>query len=103
MPYGTNSISDTLAVQNNQTVATFGEDRAFQAITDYYAAHDAIMREQLSELVETTADRLRKSGALATMAMSEVDEFGRVDAQKVTAGENLGFPLRMYATALQWT
>lgn len=103
MAYGTLSLHDTLAVANNATVAAFGEDKAFQAISDYLAAHNEIMREQMSTLVEITTDRQRKAGGNSTMQMEDVDEFGRVDAQKVGAGENLGFPLRMYAIALQWT
>jgi len=37
------------------------------------------------------------------MSMDEIDEFGTPDAQKVAAGSNVGFPLRKYGGALQWT
>ena len=103
MPYGTHSVTDLLTV-TNQSVAAFGEDKTFERISDYLAAHNQIMLEQMSMLVgEATSDRQRRVGGLATMQMAEVDEYGRVDAQKIGTGATVGFPLRMYAISLQWT
>lgn len=100
--YGTNTTLDTLAA-SQQTVAQFGEDRAFDAIAAAFAAHNAIMRDMLGDLVQQTTDRLLRYGGQDDMTMGELDQFGTPDAQKVTAGVSLGLPLRHYGRALQWT
>lgn len=103
MAYGTLSVADLLATSRNQTVAQVGEDRVWESIESYLAAHNAILNEQLADLVERTTERLAGVGGVADMSMEELDEFGRADAQKVTAGALLGFPLRLYGVAVQWT
>lgn len=105
MPYGTLSTADTLGslAVSTLTIAQIGEDEAFAAITAALDAHNAQVREMMDLLVETTTDRLRRYGGPATVTMDEIDEYGTPDAQKVTAGLNVGFPLRLYGTALQWT
>jgi hypothetical protein len=80
-----------------------GEDRTFEAISNYLAAHNAIMDDMLSTFVERTTERIVGVGGQDGMTMQELDEFGNADAQKVTAGDTLGFPLRLYGIALQWT
>ncbi|MDQ3540408.1 MAG: hypothetical protein M3440_06940 [Chloroflexota bacterium] len=102
MVYGTHSVLDALAA-SQQTIAAFGEDNAFTAIDVALAAHNAIQADLVDGLVERTTDKLRRYGGLAEMTMDELDEFGRADAQKITAGSNVGFPLRLYGASLQWT
>lgn len=101
MAFGTLSISDLLAARST-SVADFGEDRTFDAIDALLAAHNVITSEMLSELVDTTTDRQRRVGGIDTMRMERVDELGRVDAQKVSTADTVGFPLDLYAIALQW-
>lgn len=102
MTYGTFSVLDTLAA-SQQTVAQFGEDNAFSAVDAALAAHNRIQQELLGAFVETTSDRLRRYGGVDAMSMDEIDEFGTPDVQKITAGSNVGFPLRKFSIALQWT
>ena len=102
MAYGTLSVLDHLNA-SQQTVAEFGEDQAFDAIQRSLDAHNAITAEVLMDLVEFTSDNLRRYGTVSTMEMEEVDEFGAVDVQKMTAGANVGFPLRKSQIAIQWT
>ena len=103
MGYGTLQISDLLAA-TQPTIIQFGEDRVFDAIDAALAVHNALMADKLDSLVdETTIDRLRRYGGTDQMEMEETDELNRVDAQKVTAGQNIGFPLRNASIALQWT
>lgn len=102
MAYGTHSVLDTLA-SSQQTIAQFGEDNAFAAIEVALAAHNVIQRDLVDGLVEFTTDRLRRYGGNSDMELTEVDEYGRVDAQKISAGSNVGFPLRLYQGSLQWT
>lgn len=101
--YGTLSVVDTLASLSNTTVAAFGEDRAFAEIEAALAAHNRITAEMLGDLVERTTDRQRRYGSTDAMNMDELDEYGRADAQKIAAGATVGFPLRLYGLALQWT
>lgn len=101
--YGTFVTLDTLATLNNTTVAQLGEDNAFAALNAALVAHNTIMRDLMDTLVDTTTDRLRRYGGPANMAMDEIDEMGTPDAQKVAAGSNVGFPLRLYGGSLQWT
>jgi hypothetical protein len=101
--YGTFTTLDTLAAGTTQTVVAFGEDRAFDAIEAAANVHNAQMNELLAGFVERSTDRLRRYGGAASMAMDELDQFGTPDAQKVTAGSNVAFPLKRYGLAVQWT
>jgi hypothetical protein len=104
MPYGTLSVADLLkTVRVGASVWEVGEDRTWAAISAYLAAHNEILNNQLMGFVETTQDRIVGNGGNSLMTMQELDEFGRADAQKVTAGATLGFPLRLFGIALQWT
>lgn len=102
MAFGTLNTLDTLAA-SQQSIAAFGEDNAFTAIQAALDAHNNIMQDAMGALVETTTDRLRRYGGADNMSMDEVDEFGRGDAQKITAGANVGFPLRLFDVSVQWT
>lgn len=102
MAYGTLVTLDTLA-SSQQTVAELGEDNVWAGIEADFQAHNEIMNEMLGELVERSSDRLRRFGGNAAMTMDEVDEIGTADAEKITAGVNVGFPLKKYARSLQWT
>jgi hypothetical protein len=103
MAYGTHSTLDTLAGIRNTTVAQYGEDRVWEGIAASLAAHNRIQAELAGELIERTTDRLRNFGGSDDMTMEEIDQFGRPDAQKITAGVDVGFPLRLYGGSLQWT
>lgn len=100
--YGTLSISD-LQAATNQSVAEFGESDAFGALQANLDAYNAIVREMVAEIAEPTTDRLRRYGGVSRMEMIPADEFGRANAQKVTAGQNIGFPMDNYQVAVQWT
>ena len=103
MAFGTLTRFDTLATAYNTTVAQFGEDLAWQAIQDALDAHNQQLNEALSQFVESSTDRLRRYGGPDSMAMEELDEFGTPDAQKISAGVTVAFPLRFYGIGLQWS
>jgi len=102
MAFGTLSTLDTLAA-SQQSIAAYGEDNAFEGIELARQAHNAIVQEMISGFIETTTDRQRRYGGNDDMAMDEVDEFGRGDAQKITAGVTVGFPMRLFDVSVQWT
>lgn len=103
MPFGTLTTLDSLGASATQTVAGFGEDRVFDAITAHLRIHNGIMTEMLAGKAERSSDRLRRYGGVDTMVMEDADQFGVARAQKVTAGSNVGFPLRLKTAGLQWT
>lgn len=104
MPYGTLSVPDLLATARaGASIMEVGEDKTWDTISAYLDAHNALLTQQLLGFVESTTERIAGIGGVDTMVMDELDEFGRSDAQKVTAGAILGFPLRMYGVAIQWT
>lgn len=103
MVYGTLSVLDTLAASSTTTIVQFGEDRAWDAVSVALEAHNRIMNEMIGDLAEPTADRLRRTGGDSTMTAQELDEYGVPAPQKISAGANVGFPLRRQGNALQWT
>ncbi|HMF59213.1 MAG TPA: hypothetical protein VK595_02505 [Vicinamibacterales bacterium] len=103
MPYGTLTTLDTLA-STFQTVAEFGEDRLWeQSIQPTLDAHNGIMNDMFDDFCERTTDKQRRYGTTDQMTMTDTDEFGRPDAQKVAPGAIAGFPLRSYQGTIQWT
>jgi hypothetical protein len=102
MAYGTLGILDTLAA-NRTFIANYGEDNAYRAIQEYLDAHNAIVEMMLTDLAESTTDRLRRYGGVDSMTMIEGDEWSTPDVQKVLPGVNVGFPLRLFQVGLQWT
>lgn len=103
MAFGTLTIADLQATQLNTTVAKVGLDTTFQAVSNTLDAHNRIMEELTADLVDKTTDRLRRYGGPDTMTMEDGDEFTVPHAQKIAAGSNVGFPLRMALGGLQWT
>src|SRR6266702_734174 len=105
MPYGTLTTLDTLASLRaaSGNVAEIGEDVAFASIEAALQAHNQLLQESLTGFVDQTTDRLRRYGGPDTMTMEELDEFGTPSTQKISAGATLGFPLKFFGGALQWT
>jgi hypothetical protein len=100
--YGTSSVLDTLAA-NFQTVAQIGEDTVWDQLSLALAAHNRIVNSLLADFCQPTTDRLRRYGVAAQMQMDELDEHATPDAQKIPGGVVVGFPLKKYGSALQWT
>src|SRR5687768_10568276 len=102
MAYGTLSTLDTLS-SIRQTVIEYGEDNAWGAVEAALRAHNAQVQEMLGTLVERTTDVRRGYGTADAKTMDELDQWGLPDAQKITAGAAIDFPLRRYGNSLQWT
>lgn len=103
MAFGTTFTLDGVA-QQNTTVAEIGEDAIWANLDAYFAAHNLLFNQALAMVAETTTDRMRRYGATADMVAQELGEFGQPSAQKLApTGYNVGFPLRRYGYALQWT
>lgn len=102
MAYGTLSTLDSLAAVR-QSVAEFGEDRAWDSISVALEARNRQVAEMQSALMERTADVQRAYGTGDVKSMEELDQWGQPSAQKISAGVTVGFPLRRYGNSLQWT
>lgn len=100
--FGTLSSLDSLAAVR-QSVAQFGEDMAWASIGAALEAYNRQIDGMTADLMERTTDVQRAYGTMDTKNMQELDQWGSPDAQKVTAGVTVGFPLRRYGDALQWT
>jgi hypothetical protein len=101
--YGTLSTLDTLKATRNTTVAQYGEDKAYAAVVALLSAHNDIMNEMVQSLCEFTSDQLNSYGGAANGSMTEADEFGAPDVQKVSQGVDVGFPLRLFQYGIGWT
>lgn len=100
MAYGTLTVGDLLANQN--TIAQIGEDRVWESIETALAVHNGFVQEGLRDLVTMTTDNLKRFGGPDAMTMEKIDEMGSPNAQKVTAGTNIGIPLYLNGIAVQW-
>lgn len=103
MPHGSLMLSDLQATQLNSTVAEFGLDNTFEAVGNQLTAHNRIVEEMISDLVEPTTFEMDRLGGVDTMTMEDADELTVPRAQKITAGANLGYPLLSTVIAVQWS
>jgi hypothetical protein len=105
MPYGTSSLSDLLAT-TTQSIAQGGpgyERAIWEVFERSREAHNRMMNAVIDAFTFRTTERLIGVGGVQAMQMDDIDEYGSPHAQKVAPGENMGFPLRLYGMALQWT
>jgi hypothetical protein len=101
--FGTHGVDDLLRT-SSLSVIDYGEDRTWQGIMLLLEAHNALFQDKYGLFVDgPTTDRRRRYGGAVAMTFGEVDEYGTADAQKVTAGSNVDFPLKRYERGLQWT
>lgn len=105
MAFGTIFTLDSMAQANaSVTVAELGENAIWANLDGYFAAHNDLFNQALEQVAERTTDRLRRYGGTTDMVVQELDEFGQPSAQKMAvSGYNVGFPLRRYGAAMQWT
>jgi hypothetical protein len=100
--FGTNTLHDLL-LETNQTVSDYGERAIWDVFEAALEAHNAQMEDVIGEFVQFTTNKLIGVGGQDSMTMGLLDEIGVPLAQKVGAGDNLGFPLNLRGRSLQWT
>ncbi len=100
--FGTLSSLDSLQAIR-QSVADYGEDRAWDSISIAMDAWNRQAEDMSGELWERGTEQQRAYGTLDTKQMQEMDQWGTPEVQKVTAGVTVGFPLRRYGDAIGWT
>jgi len=103
MAFGTLFTLDSVA-QTTTTIGEVGEEKIWKNLDGYFAAHNLLFNQALALVAERTTERLRRYGGTADVIAQELGEFGQPSAQKLSpTGYNIGFPLRRYGYALQWT
>jgi hypothetical protein len=100
--YGTLQIADLLRA-NNTSIIDFGLMDVYAAVRAYQAAYNALVAEQLGTFVQRTTERITGSAGPATLQAIPTDEVGVPDTQKVSGPTQMGWPLRKWDVALQWT
>lgn len=101
--YGTLTLDDILT-HRFPTVLDIGEQNLYEIFNNDLRFHRQLLNENMQEFVEITQDRQRGWGGTASIDMDVMDEMGTPDAQKMELPRiTLGFPLRRYGIALQWT
>lgn len=104
MAFGTQFSLDVNAELHKTTVQEFGEDQLWDNLDAFWEAHNTLFAMVADQIGERTTDRERVYGGTAEVDTQELDEFGQPSAQKMAIpGYNVGFPLRRYGNALQWT
>jgi hypothetical protein len=103
MSYGILTSADTQRTLNNTNVVEFGEINLWEQLDRLRQAKTMIEREMVGDMVEFSPDRQRRYGDIASMEMDEVDEGGRAETQKISAGSNVAFPLRLFQVSVGWT
>lgn len=100
--FGTLTSFDTLK-SSNQTIAQFGEDRAWDGIASLLNIFNLQRNEIIKDMVDTTTSRLRRYGGAPRMRLQRTDEFGTPNVQKGKLPAPIGFPLEKYEIAVQYT
>lgn len=101
--YGTLTLDDILE-RRFPTVTDIGEQNLYETFARDLQYHNELLNENMTQFVEITEDRQRGWGGNASIDMDVLDEMGTPDAQKIELPRTtLGFPLRRYGIALQWT
>lgn len=101
---GTYDVSQLLDTRFDSVSAIeFGMDSLAEIVQRDVDAHNAVVRDMITDLAEPTVDRLRTYGTGTSGEMIEVDEFGRSETQVSAPGSNVAFPLRLFQYGIGWT
>lgn len=102
MGFGTNSVFADLAAFP-YPVNQFGLNEAFDAIEELWTAQNNQIREQRAEFVDTTTLQFMIMSAPDSETTQELSEYGTPNPQKITPGQQIGFPLRKFGRSWQAT
>jgi hypothetical protein len=101
--YGTLSIFDTIGGRRaaaNDYIGLYNPDTLYQQLQIFLDAHNRLMDEMLTDLVDPTTERFITWGSNDETTMMEGDEFSRPEVQKVTVSPTMmGFPLKLRQVA----
>lgn len=99
--FGTLSVLEDLADVNDPISGN--ETEVARRFAEALDIHNRLFDDMAGDLATTvTVPQMAFTGA-DTAIVQELDEWGRADASKATTSGNLGFPLRLYGSTVQWT
>jgi hypothetical protein len=99
--FGTLSVLEDLADVNDPLSGN--EAEIARRFAEALEIHNRLFDDMAGDLATTvTTHQLPFVGA-DTAIVQELDEWGRADASKGSTSGNLGFPLRLYGSTVQWT
>lgn len=104
--YGSLSIVDTLRSITGATIIEYGIDNLYANMTKLLDAHNLMTADILGTFASRTKDKQRRYGgsALGVGGFQELSETGIPRPQKTAVtGVDVGFPLRRFGRATQWT
>lgn len=103
MAFGTIFTLDA-AAEANPRAADIGEDELWKNLEGYFAAHNLLFNQAAEQVGMRTVEREGVFGGTADAEIQELDEFGQPSAQNIAIETyNVGWPLRRFGGAIQWT
>lgn len=103
MPFGTLMVGDLIR-SSNQNILDFGQGDLYDYLTKVLLpTYEQQLAEELDLFSAPTTERIFGYGGASGVQMVETDESGRADVSKPTFGSNIGIPMRLYQTGVQWT
>lgn len=100
--FGTLSVLEDLASWTSESVIS-NEDFVARRITEALAVHNALFEDMASDYATFTSLPMLPYGGADAAIVQELDEWGAADASKPGEFGNLGLPLRLYGSTIQWT
>ena len=99
--FGTLSVLEDLADVNDPVAGN--EEMIARRFNEALAIHNRLFDDMTGDLVTVVTQPQMPYVGADTAIMQELDEWGRADASKAATSGNLGFPLRIYGSSVQWT
>jgi hypothetical protein len=99
--FGTLSVLEDLADINDPVSGN--ETEVARRFAEALTIHNELYADMVGDLATVVTKPQMPYVASDTATMQELDEWGRADASKASTAGNLGFPLRIYGSAIQWT
>lgn len=108
MSFGTNLTFDALAQLEHTLVRDLNEQQVYAAIQQQLDVHNSLLADVAGMFADLKTEnnkefRTAVYGGNRVLFLEKVDEVGATDAQKVTAGQTVDFPLETRQAAIQWS
>lgn len=100
--FGTLSVLEDLASWTNESVIN-NEEEVARRFGEALAVHNALFEDMASDYATFTSAPMLPYGGSDAAIVQELDEWGAADASKSGDFGNLGLPLRIYGSTVQWT
>ncbi len=100
--FGTLSVLEDLASWTSESVIN-NEEEVARRFAEALAIHNKLFEDMASAYAVFTDKPMLPYGGADAAIVQELDEWGAADASKASGMGNLGLPLRIYGSTVQWT